>query len=376
VERRRIALVASTFGVGGAEIVTGNVLRRLPSDRYEVRLYFLHDAGIVGRDLLAGGFEGSEHLCMHRHDVRGVLQLAHRLEEFRPGLVWCLDHIDAMWLGRAAALIARIPATVISSHSTGLVGSNGRTRPSFGWRERVLVEFVTRLIAVSRTHARYLASVTGLPAPRITVIENGIDLSRWPAVTDSSRNAARAALGIDAEEPVVAMVAALRPEKAHEVLLDAVALMAAAGRRVRVVLAGEGPRRGALGQRAEALGISDRVDFLGVRRDVAQLLHASDVVVLPSHDVVETLPLSLLEAMACGIPVIASRVGSVPEVVIDGETGLLITPGSVGELGAAIAATLDDAAGARRRSGLRASAWKRITRWTGRRPVTGGCLTK
>ena len=148
------------------------------------------------------------------------------------------------------------------------------------------------------------------------------------------------------------MVAALRPEKAHEVLLDAVALMAAAGRRVRVVLAGEGPRRGALGQRAEALGINDRVDFLGIRRDVAQLLHASDVVVLPSHDVVETLPLSLLEAMACGIPVIASRVGSVPEVVIDGETGLLITPGNPAELGAAIAATLDDEAGARRRAEL------------------------
>jgi glycosyltransferase involved in cell wall biosynthesis len=352
VDKRRIALVASTFGVGGAEIVTGNVLRRLPRDRYEVRLYFLHEAGSVGRDLLAGGFEGTERLCAHRRDVRGAVQLAQRLKEFRPGLVWCLDHIDAMWLGRAAALAAHVPVTVIASHSTGLVGANGRTRPSFGWRERVLVEFVTRLVAVSKTHARYLAEVTGLAAPRITVIENGIELSRWPAVTETARRDARKDLGIGANAHVVTMVAALRPEKAHEVLLEAVAMLAAKGRPLHVLFAGDGPRRDALRQRAQALGIEDRVDFRGIVGDVAQLLHASDVVVLPSHDVVETLPLSLLEAMACGIPVIASRVGSVPEVVSDGETGLLIEPGSTVQLGAAIAATLEAPEAAKKRAEL------------------------
>jgi len=350
VEKRRIALVASTFGVGGAEIVTGNVLRRLPRDRYEVRLYFLHEAGIVGRDLLAGGFDGTERLCTRRRDVRGAVQLARRLREFRPGVVWCLDHIDAMWLGRAAAVVARIPDTVIASHSTGLVGANGRTRPSFGWRERVLMEFVTRVIAVSRTHARYLASVTGLAPARITVIENGVDLSRWPAMTRAARREARNHFTIGANEHVVTMVAAMRPEKAHEVLFDAVAALAAREKRIRVLLAGDGPRRDALRQRAEALGIGSQIEFLGIVRDVAQLLHASDVVVLPSYDVVETLPLSLLEAMACGIPVIASRVGSVPEVVADGETGLLVEPGSAGELAAAINATLEDPAAALRRA--------------------------
>src|SRR5262249_45743151 len=114
----------------------------------------------------------------------------------------------------------------------------------------------------------------------------------------------------------------------------------------------DGPRREALRQRAQALGIEDRVDFRGIVGDVAQLLHASDMVVLPSHDVVETLPLSLLEAMACGIPVIASRVGSVPEVVSHGETGLLIEPGSAVELAAAIAATLDAPEAAKRRAEL------------------------
>jgi len=349
VEKRRIAVVASTFGVGGAEIVTGNVLRRLPKDRYDVRLFFLHDAGVIGRDLFAEGFAGADHLCRFRRDPGGALRLARWFMSFRPGLVWSLDHMDAMWLGRGAALVAGTPASVIASHSTGLVGANGRARPSFGSRERVLVEFVTRVIAVSRTHARYLARVTGLPAGRIAVIENGIDLAAWPAVSETARRQARNDLGIGAGERVVLMLAGLRPEKAHEVLLEAIASLAAKGTHLRVLLAGDGPRRDALGQYAQQLGIAERVEFLGVRRDVARLLHASDMVVLPSRDVVETLPLSVLEAMASGIPVIASRAGSVPEVVIDGKTGLLVMPGSADELAGAIAAILDhpEAAAAR-----------------------------
>jgi glycosyltransferase involved in cell wall biosynthesis len=352
VEKRRIAVVASTFGVGGAEIVTGNVLRRLPRDRYEVRLFFLHEAGPIGNDLLAEGFEGAERLCRHRRDLAGALRLAGCFRSFRPGLLWCLDHVDAIWLGRGAALITGVPASVIASHSTGLIGSDGRFRPSFGPPERVLVEFVSRVIAVSQTHARYLGKVTGLSSARIPVIRNGIDLAVWPVVTADRRREARAALGIDTDEAVIAMVAAMRPEKAHEVLLHAVAVLKNGGRRVRVLLAGDGPLRTALEQCAEALGIKGCVEFMGIRRDVARLLHGSDMVVLPSHGVVETLPLSVLEAMASGVPVIASRVGSVPEVVINGETGMLIPPGSVLDLAQAIAVTLDDRAAANRRAEL------------------------
>ena len=344
---RRIAVVASTFGVGGAEIVTASVLRRLPRDRYDVRLYFLHEAGTIGRDLYAAGFGGAERLCRHRRDLSAGFRLAQCFRSFRPGLLWCLDHVDAMWLGRAAALTTGVPASVIASHSTGLIDASGRIRPSFGRRERVLVEFVTRMVAVSRTQAAYLREVTGLSPARVAVIENGIDLAQWPAVTAERRNEARAVLGIDAGETVVAMVAAMRPEKAHDVLLGAVAILKATGRRVRVLFAGDGPRRTALDRSAEAMGIRDRVDFMGVRRDVARLLHASDVMVLPSRAVVETLPLSVLEAMASGVPVIASRVGSVPEVVIDGETGRLIEPGDASELARAIAATLDGGAATR-----------------------------
>jgi glycosyltransferase involved in cell wall biosynthesis len=206
----------------------------------------------------------------------------------------------------------------------------------------VLIEFATRVVAVTRTHARYVRSVTGIPHERLTVIENGIDLAQWPRVSPARRREARDALGISPAAAVVTMVAAMRPEKAHEVLLRAVSLLAGSGRPVRVLLAGDGPRRGALEDLAQRQGIRGCIDFLGVRRDVARLLHASDVVVLPSRSVVETLPLSVLEAMACGVPVVASRVGSVPDVVEDGRTGRLVEPGDEVALARAVAATLDD----------------------------------
>ncbi|HEX6791979.1 MAG TPA: glycosyltransferase [Candidatus Krumholzibacteria bacterium] len=348
MEKRRIALVASTFGVGGAEMLTANVLRRLSRERHDVRLYFLHGAGAIGRELLDAGFEGIEHLCRRRRDPAGALRLANDFRSFRPRVMWALDHMDAMWMGRVAALAAGVPAAVVSSHSTGLIDAQGRIGPSFRRRERILMEFVTRLVAVSRTHAEYLRRVTGIAGERVAVIHNGIDLSRWPRTTPVLRRDARQSLGIREDEAVVAMVAAMRPEKSHESLLAAAAMPDASRRRVRVLLAGDGPRRGAIEAAADELGIRDRVDFLGVRRDVARLLHASDVVVLPSRSVVETLPLSLLEAMACGVPVIASRVGSVPELIEDGVTGRLVTPGDVAELARCIATTLDDGPGAGR----------------------------
>jgi glycosyltransferase involved in cell wall biosynthesis len=337
-EKTRIAVVASTFGVGGAERVTADVLRRLDGSRFHCELFFLHDAGDVGRDLFREGFGGCERLMKRRRDRRAFVRLLAHLRSFRPHVVFCLDHHDAMTVGRLAGLAAGARALVVASHATGLVG---RER-AFGTIDRLLMEFTRRVVAVSHTHARYLSESEHIERDRITVIENGVDLSLWPLASKEEKRAARAALGLDADRPVVLMVAAMRPEKAHEALLHAVARMKVDGRRPRVLLAGDGERRGALEALAESLGVRGDVEFLGVRRDVARLLHAADAVVLPSRAVVETLPLAVLEAMASGTPVIASAVGSVPDVVRDGETGFLIPPADAAVLASRIGYILDD----------------------------------
>ncbi len=334
----RIAVVASTFGVGGAERVTADVLRRLDRARFDTRLFFLHDAGVIGRDLFRDGFSGCERIMKHRGDRLAALRLVSHLRSFRPHVVFCLDHHDAMTMGRLAGLAAGARALVVASHATGLVGK----KRAFGALDRLLMEFTRRVVAVSAAHARYLAETEGIERGRITVIENGVDLSLWPLASPEEKRAARRALGIDNGRPVVLMVAALRPEKAHEALLAAAARLKEEGRRTRVLLAGDGERRAALEALAESLGVRADVEFLGIRRDVARLLHAADAVVLPSHGVVETLPLAVLEAMAAGTPVIASAVGSVPDLVHDGVTGFLIPPADAVSLANRIGYILDN----------------------------------
>ena len=334
----RIAVVASTFGVGGAERVTADVLRRLDRQRFQARLFFLHDAGVVGRELFRDGFPGCERIMKQRGDRGALFRLIVQLRSFRPDIVFCLDHHDAMTLGRLAGLAAGARALVVASHATGLVGK----KRAFGALDRLLMEFTRRVVAVSAAHARYLTETEGIERGRITVIHNGVDVSQLRLATPEQKRVARGDLGIENGQPVVLMVAAMRPEKAHEALLAAVAQLKDEGRKTRVLLAGDGERRAALEAIAESLGVRGDVEFLGIRRDVVRLLHAADVVVLPSHGVVETLPLAVLEAMAAGTPVIASAVGSVPDLVRDGETGWLIPPADSVSLANRIRYILDD----------------------------------
>jgi len=349
----RIAVVASTFGVGGAERVTADVLRRLDRSRFEARMFFLHDAGVVGRELFRDGFAGCERIMKRRGDRLAALRLVSHLRSYRPHVVFCLDHHDAMTMGRLAGLVSGSHALIVASHATSLVGKPRLFDPL----DRLLMEFTRRVVAVSHSHAELLRRREGVERERIAVIENGIDLAAWPFVSEDLRAESRAALGLKEDEKVVLMVAGLRPEKAHEVLIAATARLQDRGRRIRVLLAGDGERRAAIESAAVALGVRASIEFLGTRRDIARLLHASDAVVLPSS--AEALPLSLLEAMAAGTPVIASAVGSIPEVVRDGDTGLLIPPGDDASLADRISVILDDEPGA---AGLRTRARECVAR--------------
>jgi len=354
VGRIRVALVASTLGVGGAERVTADVLRRLDPARFGSELFFLREAGVVGRELIGDGFVAIERLLDRSGEPMALIRLARLFRRYRPDVVFCLDHHNAMTLGRLAGLASGAKAMVVASHATGLVGKRG----VFGPVDRMLMDFTGRVVAVSRTHARYLQLREGLPFSIVRVIENGIDLDAYPPVDGARRAEARAGLGLGDEERVVLMVAAMRPEKAHEALLAATRRLRDDGVETTVMLAGDGERRDALEDAANLLGIQDSVRFLGLRTDVARLLHAADVAVLPSRGVVETLPLAVIEAMAVGIPVVASDVGSVAELVRDGDSGHLIPPADEMALAERLKHILENPARARE-MGARGREWVR-----------------
>jgi glycosyltransferase involved in cell wall biosynthesis len=192
-----------------------------------------------------------------------------------------------------------------------------------------------RVVAVSGTMRQALAA-RGIRSERLVTVPNAVDLP--PAPDDAAVAAARRMLGVDADRPVAVAVGRLSPEKGHAVLLDAMSAVLAAVPRALVLLVGDGPEDERL--RASARPLGDAVRFLGYRRDVAGVYAAADALVLPSLS--EGLPNAALEAMAYGRPVVASAVGGVPEVVLDGVTGRLVPAGDPAALARALAGVLSD----------------------------------
>lgn len=195
-----------------------------------------------------------------------------------------------------------------------------------------------RVIAVSDAVRESLAATVGVPPWRISTIRNGIEIGQF--ATAGSVGTARQGLGWPAAGHVVTMIGALRAHKGHDVLLGAAPRIQACVPDTSVVLVGSGDREMELRRMAARSGA--QVVFLGERADVATILAASDVVVLPSWT--EALPTVLLEAGAAGRPVVATRVGGSAEIVVEGDTGYLVAPGDVDALATRVIELLTDPA--------------------------------
>lgn len=211
-----------------------------------------------------------------------------------------------------------------------------------GWRralyvlaERLTSPLADRILSVSEAIARDLVARYRIDAARTAIVRNGIDA--WAFRPARERSVVRAELGIADGRRVIVMAGRMTPQKGWDVLLEAAARLAPARTDLAWVLVGDGPLRPALTRRAAELGVAVR--FTGARSDMADILGCADVVVLASRS--EGLPFTLLEAMALGKPVVATRVGGVPEVVEDGRTGRLVPRDDPAALASAVAGVLD-----------------------------------
>lgn len=260
-------------------------------------------------------------------DVPGLVRLTRLLGHLQVDLVH-LHTGRATWLGGIAARLAGVPA-MTTRRMDRPVRRDWRTR----WIYRNLIQHVA---AISPAVARHLAEAhVGAP---ITVIQSAVD--PCALIPAKGRAAARSALGVSGEQPVLLVLAALVPRKGIDVLLRALSVLGKRGVRPLLWIAGDGPERGPLEAQAHLAGLSCQVRFLARRTDVADLLAACDVFVLPSRR--EGLGVAALEAMAVGRPVVASAVGGLREVVTDGRTGLLVPPDDAEALAGALERVLQD----------------------------------
>lgn len=273
-------------------------------------------------------------------DVVAFWKLLALIRRERPDIVHT-HTAKAGLLGRLAAWLAGVPLIVHTFHGHVFHGyfSPARTR-LFVALERWLARRTHRLVAVSaRVRDEVLARGIGRPE-RFHVVPVGLDLQRF-AECDPLRGELRAELRLPPRARVVGIVARLVPIKRHEVFLTAAAAVAGRMPACRFLVVGDGERRQALEGMARALGIADRVLFLGWRRDLERIYAELDVAVLTSAN--EGSPVSLIEAMASGVPVVGPRVGGIPDVIDDGVTGLIVPPGDAGPVAEAISRLLDDA---------------------------------
>jgi glycosyltransferase involved in cell wall biosynthesis len=352
VTSRNVLMLASTLVTGGAENVFKALALGLPRHGFTTRVACLYGPGEVGDEIAGGGVELRCGFSRGRFDVSPFFGLVRKMRKDRVDVFLALDHHDAVFWGALAAAAAGVRNRILAVHSTGLWAKGG----TFSLSDRTVLSRYSRIVALAEAHARYLESVERIDRERIAVINNGIDIERFRAAA-SRRDAGRMRdeLGLPPESFVATIVAALRPEKNHEMLLRSAAEISAKGKNAAFLIVGEGKEAGKLQTLARELSLEDKVTFTGRRNDIPEILSISDVCVLCSHPVVETFPLSLLEAMACGVPVVATAVGSIPEIIEDRRDGLLVEPGNVGALAEAILTLIDDP-GMRERMGGAAAA--------------------
>jgi len=209
---------------------------------------------------------------------------------------------------------------------------------------RIGARIVDGVIAVSDETARSFRAVAGDVGTKVTVVGNAVDVDRHLEPAD--RETVRARLGFGAGEHLMTMVGTFKAQKGHRTLVEAAGTVVPRFPSLHLLLIGDGELVGEIRDQIHAAGLSDRIHFLGTRRDVPDLLAASDSFVLPS--LWEGLSLALVEAMASGLPIVATDVSGTSRLVIDGVTGRLVPPGDPKALAEAMAELLEDPASAAR----------------------------
>lgn len=309
--RIHIQHVLLSLQPGGLENGVVNIVNGLDPSRFRSSLCCLQGAGGFVSRVRAPDVSIHEMGLGRGNDYRLPWRLARLFRRTRPDIVHTRNP-EAFFYGFLGAKLAGVRALIHSEH--------GRTFPDKRhrlWVQQLFSRYTTAVFAVSEQLKRDLVREVGLSASRIEVLYNGVDFSRCASI---DRESVRRHLNVGAGDIVIGSVGRLVPVKNYPLLLRAIRGLAA-NAVIIVVLVGDGPERTALMTMAQELGLGERVCFLGHRDDVFELLAAMDVFVLPS--VSEGMSNTLLEAMAAGVPVIASDVGGNPEIVRDGLDGLL-----------------------------------------------------
>jgi glycosyltransferase involved in cell wall biosynthesis len=338
--RTHVVTLTDTIGVGGAEQILMTLNQSLDPERFRRTVCISRDPAFTDPDeefdsqqrletLRQGGVEV---LVLSRRsslDLLAWMKLIHFMRSEHVNILHAHKFGSNVW-GAVIGKLARVPVMFAHEHTWSFEGQPVR-RFIDRW---VVGRLADTVIAVSRADEQRMAEIVGIPRDKIVLVPNGI--APLPA---GDGTGVRREAGVPGSASVLVAVANLRPQKAIDVMIRAVALLVADFPDVRLLIAGGG-ERSALEELAAELGVADAVVFLGARDDVADVLAAADVAVSSSD--FEGSPLAGMEYLAAGLPVVATDVGGMPDLVHEGENGLLVPRQDPPAMAAALAQLLAD----------------------------------
>ncbi|HUT53320.1 MAG TPA: glycosyltransferase [bacterium] len=355
----RITHLITDSGTGGAEKILYELVRRLDPERYQSRVIVMKQPGRTAQMLVESGVPVLSLKLPARTGAAYFLKmplaffkLLRELKSERPHVLHCWL-FQANLLGRLAARLTGVPANISGLRVAEMerTGQYGPDRWSAG--------LVTRYAAVCEAVAAHYREKLGLAAERIAVVRNGIDPVPF---AEADPGALKRELGIAEGSRVIGALGRLHRQKGLDTLVRAMPALLGRFPDLVLVIAGDGPERDRLGRLAESEGVAGSVKFPGEWHRAPEFMAALDVFVLPSRW--EGMPNALLEAMAAGVPAVASRVGGVAEIMagggpggpVAGETGIMIEPEDARALARAVSALLEDE---KRRTAMGSSARRR-----------------
>lgn len=317
-----LLFLVTSLDQGGAQRVLARWASGLPREKYAIQVAYLQQRpGVIEEDLKRAGIVVHDLGMRSKADLGAVIRLMRLLRRERIRVLFAFM-FHATLLGRLAGAVCCVPLRISSERT---MEAEGRGRRLLN---RWTVPLATHVVAVSERVATYAAREFRIPEDRLTTIMNGVDLERFRPSTRTR----------DSRTPVVGCTARLSPENDHATLLRAFAHLGQQWPNAQLLLVGRGPEEAALRVLGDTLGLGGRIRFAGEHADVAPWLSRMDVYAQAAR--LAGISNSILEAMACGLPLVATDVGGTSEVVVHGDTGLLVPPADPAALADALSTLL------------------------------------
>jgi len=333
----KIVYIITSTGVGGAEKMLYHTVTGLDYNRYSVSICSLKEKGEIAKELEK---HGREVHCLHMANNEGVmgwlstagalLKLFSYLRRLKPTIIHSFL-FRANILARIAGFLTGVPVIISSIRVMG--GEKGY----FHYLEGMTSFMVDHYIAVSESVKRYSVQKSKIPVEKVSVIYNGVNVKNHNSLQTHN---VKLPFAIEAKDKILMTVGRLQKQKGHSYLFHAISRVRKEVPRIKLLIIGEGEEENNLKNLAESLDLTDQIIFTGLRFDVENMLSMARLLILPS--LWEGMPNVLLEAMAAARPVIATDVGGVPELVVNGETGILVPPGDSDALASAIIGLLQN----------------------------------